>query len=265
MCVLVGGELVQDLSPFTSSASHFGHSTLALALLVAGENHLFFFFSELRMHFSGDVISTTGRGAGGDQLVRERERDERREVESMGLARAEGCGTNHGAEAMAGLRGACRRASPRDAFASSSRRYNFGLVRGWARWRKSARKSVAPVRATSSDEDDWDEIDKLMRELEEEERRRGGDADASSSFAQASDHADPAVQDPTPAVRLSHQTDQLPATKKKRNPPAQALIVHASSSLFAFFPPARTSRERTSFRGLPCPNSRSAFGLSACR
>ena len=32
------------------------------------------------MHFSGDVISTTGRGAGGDQLVRERERDERREV-----------------------------------------------------------------------------------------------------------------------------------------------------------------------------------------
>ena len=215
------------------------------------------------MHFSGDVISTTGRGAGGDQLVRER--DERREVESMGLARAAGCGTNHGAEARAGLRGACRRASPRDAFASSSRRYNFGLVRGWARWRKSARKSVAPVRATSSDEDDWDEIDKLMRELEEEERRRGGDADASSSFAQASDHADPAVQDPTPAVRLSHQTDQLPATKKKRKPPAQALIVHASSSLFAFFPPARTSRERTSFRGLPCPNSRSAFGLSACR
>lgn len=179
----------------------------------------------------------------------------------MGLARAAGCGTNHGAEARAGLRGACRRASPRDAFASSSRRYNFGLVRGWARWRKS----VAPVRATSSDEDDWDEIDKLMRELEEEERRRGGDADASSSFAQASDHADPAVQDPTPAVRLSHQTDQLPATKKKRKPPAQALIVHASSSLFAFFPPARTSRERTSFRGLPCPNSRSAFGLSACR
>ena len=150
----------------------------------------------------------------------------------MGLARAAGCGTNHGAEARAGLRGACRRASPRDAFASSSRRYNFGLVRGWPRWRKS----VAPVRA-SSDEDDWDEIDKLMRELEEEERRRGGDADASSSFAQASDHADPAVQDPTPAVRLSHQTDQLPATKKKRKPPAQALIVHASSSLFAFFPP----------------------------
>ena len=37
-------------------------------------------FLELRMHFSGDVISTTGRGAGGDQLVRERERDERREV-----------------------------------------------------------------------------------------------------------------------------------------------------------------------------------------
>ena len=40
-----------------------------------------------------------------------------------------------------------------------------------------------------ADEDEIeDEIDKLMRELEEEERRRGGDADASSSFAQASDH-----------------------------------------------------------------------------
>ena len=161
------------------------------------------------MHFSGDVISTTGRGAGGD-LVRERD-ETRREVESMGLARAAGCGTTHGAEARAGLRGACRRASPRDDFASSSRRYNFGLVRGWASWRKS----VAPVRATSSDEDDWDEIDKLMRELEEEERRRGGDADASSSFAQASDHADPAVQDPTRAVRLSHQTRSPPPKRKE--------------------------------------------------
>ena len=55
------------------------------------KDHLFFFFSELRMHFSGDVISTTGRGAGGD-LVRERER-ERENGGEYGVS--EGGGVRH--------------------------------------------------------------------------------------------------------------------------------------------------------------------------